>query len=235
MESSARTNGSAQPSSPTSHAQFADAAKFFVARGAVDAPIPVMTRTCAAVALKTRVATFGTAALLALGACAGSASTQPTHGAAKTGLQTTTSTTSATSTTNSRTQLVAAVRAFWNLYLQLGGRAELFNGADIRARLRARTAGAELTRLSDVFEANAAAGLVVKGTIAVSPSVVSITGTTAVVRDCFDDNTGLYRVSDGRRLDTKDPHRHAVYISLTRAAGVWKVFAMRNDGLGCAA
>jgi len=130
-------------------------------------------------------------------------------------------------------QIVVAVRTFWSLYLQLGGRVGVFDGVDTQDRLRERTAGAELTRLYDVFEGDAAAGLVVKGTIQISPRVTSITRTTAFVSDCFDDETGLYRVSDGRRLDIKDRRRHDVLITLTQLGGVWKVSAMRNEGLGC--
>jgi len=129
--------------------------------------------------------------------------------------------------------MVVAVRAFWSLYLQLGGRTGMFNEVETQERLRERVAGAELTRLSEVFEGDAAAGLVVRGTIQISPSVVSISRTTALVRDCFDDETGLYRVSDGRRLDIKDRRRHDVLITLTQLGGVWKVSAMRNEGLGC--
>ncbi len=130
---------------------------------------------------------------------------------------------------------MSAVSSFWDLYLQLGGARGPFNGVETRERLGQRTAGPELLRLYDVFEANAAAGLVVKGTVAIAPSVVSIAGTTARVRDCFDDNTGLYRVSDGQRLDRNDPRRHQVLITLTETAGMWKVSAMHNEGLGCAA
>lgn len=132
-------------------------------------------------------------------------------------------------------QMVVALRAFWSLYLQLGGRTGVFDGVDTQERLGEHAAGAELTRLYDVFAGDAAAGLVVKGTVQISPSVVSITRTTAFVRDCFDDETGLYRVSDGRRLDIKDPRRREVLITLIHAAGAWKVSAMRNEGLGCSA
>lgn len=130
---------------------------------------------------------------------------------------------------------MSAVSSFWDLYLQLGGTTGPFNSVETRRRLRQRTAGPELGRLYDVFESNAAAGVVVKGTVDIAPSVVSIAGTTALVRDCFDDNTGLYRISDGQRLDSNDPRRHQVLITLTDTAGMWKVSAMQDEGLGCAA
>ncbi|HTD49299.1 MAG TPA: hypothetical protein VK771_01785 [Acidimicrobiia bacterium] len=203
-----------------------------------------MTRTPSPVALKARLTTFGTAALLALGGCAATTSTAQTT---TTGVSSPSALASATrpvpvrqprpstTSTSPATPIVVAVRAFWSLYLQLAGRTGTFNRADTQERLRTRVAGAELSRLYDVFAGDAAAGLVVKGTIRISPSVVSTGRTTALVWDCFDDETGLYRVRDGRRLDVKDRRRHAVFITLTRMAGVWKVSAMRDEGLGCRA
>ncbi len=199
-----------------------------------------MFSTCSGVARKTRLAAVGAAALLAVAACAGTTTeravaTSSSLRSATTGpfprSHTNTSTTSAVASR----PVVSAVSSFWDLYLQLGGARGPFNSVETRQRLGQRTAGAELLRLYDVFEANAAAGLVVKGTVDIAPSVVSIVGTTALVRDCFDDNTGLYRVSDGQRLDTNDPRRHQVLITLTETAGMWKVSAMSDEGLGCAA
>jgi hypothetical protein len=216
---------------------------FFVARGPADAPIGVMSRTPAPVALKTRLTTFGTAALLALAGCAGTTSTAQTTapGVSSPALVSATrpipvvQSGPSTTSTNSGRPVVVAVQAFWNLYLQLGGRTGAFNGLDTQERLRGRVAGAEFSRLYDVFAGDAAAGLVVEGTIRMSPTVVSVSRTTAFVRDCFDDETGLYRASDGRRLDVKDRRRHAVLITLIYVTGVWKVSAMRDEGLGCGA
>ena len=73
-----------------------------------------------------------------------------------------------------------------------------------------------MTTLFGVLQGNAGAGLVVKGTIDVAPKVSSIAGTTARVTDCYDDKTGLYAVSDGRRIDAADPRRHKVLMTLKR-------------------
>ncbi len=72
-----------------------------------------------------------------------------------------------------------------------------------------------------------------KGTINIAPKVVSIAGATAQVRDCYDDKTGLYRVSDGKRIDTDDPRRHQVLMTFTRVGAAWKVSAIKDEGLGC--
>lgn len=136
-------------------------------------------------------------------------------------------------TTGPNTQLVAAVRSFWDLYLRVGARSGPFNAAETRSLLGQRAAGKELAKLYDVFQGNAVAGTVVKGSINIAPKVVSIAGATAQVRDCYDDKTGLYRVSDGKRIDTDDPRRHQVLMTFTRVGAIWKVSAIKDEGLGC--
>ena len=158
-----------------------------------------------------------------------SVSTPPSFGASTTTRRTAPSTTTA----GTNQQLLAAVRGFWDLYLELGARTGPFNTSATRTRLRQRTSGRELTKLYDFLHSNAVAGYAVKGTIDLAPNIVSITGTTALVRDCYDDKTGLYRVGDGKRIDTKDPLRHKVLMIFKRGGGVWKVSAIKNEGLGC--
>jgi len=215
----------------------------FVARGCGGAPIPVVTCTRSTVSPKTRLAAIGVLALFMLVGCSGSkSSTAPAAAASsRSALGTTTSPTTTVPATPSPTaaspenQLAVAVRAFWNLYLQLGAHTGKFNAADTRERLAQRTTGSELTKLFTVFQGNAAAGLVVKGTVDVAPKVMSIAGTTTLVQDCYDDTTGLYRVNDGQRIDVADPRRHKVLMTLTRASGTWKVSAIKDEGLGCTA
>jgi hypothetical protein len=125
------------------------------------------------------------------------------------------------------------VRAFWDLYVELGGRTEPFDPVTTRERLEERTTGRELQRLFEYFQSNALAGYVVRGSVRVSPMVVSIHGTTARVRDCYDDATGLYRISDGSRVDTDDPQRHQVLMEFALEDGVWKVAGITDEGDGC--
>ncbi len=54
------------------------------------------------------------------------------------------------------------------------------------------------------------------------------------MRDCYDDRTGLYRSSDGKRIDTDDPRRHKVLMTFVREGGEWKVSTIKDEGLGCA-
>lgn len=210
---------------------------FLVARELADALFRGMRRSLPTLANKVTV-TIAAAALLMLSACSGSAHTSQPAAATSplphtsTGVTTTSAPTKAT---DPERDVVAAEQAFWDMYLQLGARTGRFNPADTRARLARRTTGAELTKLYDVLVGNAAAGYVVKGTISVAPTVVSVTATTARVRDCYADRTGLFRTSDGRRLDANDPRRHEVLMTLVRANGAWKVSAVKGAGLGCVA
>jgi len=166
------------------------------------------------------------------------ASTPSTTPTTAMGSSTTTTATSSTTTVvagASNAELTAAVRAFWDLYLSIGSNAGPFDGEATRARLAERTTGASLNRLLAYFSSNAASGYVVRGAVEIAPTVVSINGDTAQVRDCYDDTTGLYRISDGSRVDTDNPLRHQVLMTFVREGGVWKVSAISDEGDGCAA
>lgn len=209
-----------------------------VARELADALFRGMRRTLPTRAKKAAVTIAASAALLMLSSCSGSGHTSQPAGSSSplphtsTGVTTTSASTKAT---DLERDVVAAEQAFWDMYLQLGARTGRFDSADIRARLARRTAGGEFAKLYDVLLGNAAAGYVVRGTISVAPTVVSMTRTTARLRDCYDDRTGLFRRSDGRRLDANDPRRHEVLMTLVRADGAWKVSAIKGEGPGCVA
>ena len=199
-----------------------------------------MTRIRSILIMNSRIAAASAAVLLVLPACSGSKTksepTVSTSSSLSPSSETTTTaarTTPSTPTTDPSKSLVASVRAFWDLYLRVGARTGPFNAAEPRSLLGQRTTGQELTRLYDVFQGNAVVGAVVKGTIGIAPIVMSITGNTAQVSDCYDDKTGLYRFSDGKRIDTDDPRRHKVLMTLTREGAAWKVSAIRDEGLGC--
>lgn len=138
-----------------------------------------------------------------------------------------------TTTTTREVALRSAVRAFWDLYLELGARTGPLDGDETRQRLTERTSGAELNRLLAYFSSNAASGYVVRGAIDIAPTVVAVNGDTAQVRDCYDDTTGLYRISDNSRVDTDNPLRHQVLMTFVREDGVWKVSAIRDEEDGC--
>jgi hypothetical protein len=129
--------------------------------------------------------------------------------------------------------LQLAVESFWASYVQIGGRVGPFDVATVRAALARHATGAELSKLLNVFEANAVAGYVIRGAIASDPSVVTRGATSAEVRDCYDDRTGLFRVTDGQRVDRDNPARHEVLMRLVLEGGSWKVASMKSEGAGC--
>lgn len=131
-------------------------------------------------------------------------------------------------------ELRAAVRAFWDLYVDVGGRTSSLDLTTIRTRLAERSTGEELRQLEAFFTTNKNSGFIVRGTVDIAPIVVSSTATTAQVRDCNDDRTGLYR-ADGSRVDSDNPLRHRVLMTLALESGIWKVASIANEGDGCVA
>jgi hypothetical protein len=129
--------------------------------------------------------------------------------------------------------LAAAVRRFWDVYVELGSAETPFDAEATRARLAQVTTREELNRLLAFFSSNAVAGYVVRGTIDAAPVVVSLSDDAAQVRDCYDDRTGLYRVADGTRVDVDAPGRHQVLMTLALEDGAWKVATISDEGDAC--
>ena len=170
---------------------------------------------------------------LPTGATATTATTLPAPTSTLTVTSTTVRSTPTTGGPVSAADLTAAVRAFWDTYLEIGASTDPFDRAATRARLAERSTGASLERLVTYFESNTSSGYLVRGGIDIAPTVVSASGDTAQIRDCYDDTTGLYRSSDGTRVDADNPLRHQVLMTLVRDAGTWKVAAIADEGDGC--
>lgn len=134
-----------------------------------------------------------------------------------------TTTTEVSTTTVAGDPVIAAYLAFWNMYIELGGTPPPFNASAVTPRLEELTTGDEKAQLFDFLQKNAATGLVLRGDIAHSPTVVSNDGSVAIVRDCMDDRTGVYRVADNSRVDTDSPARHLYTVSLRKDGGTWRV------------
>lgn len=144
----------------------------------------------------------------------------------------TSSTTTVSPSVPTEQELEAAVDAFWALYDELGASKAPFDPA-IRLRLEERTSGEELATLFNYFQSNAMAGYYIRGGIESSLTVISATATEAMVRDCYDDLSGLYRISNDERVDTDDPARHQVVYTLVNENDVWKVSNILDEGSGC--
>lgn len=134
-----------------------------------------------------------------------------------------TSTTKVSTTTVAGDPVIAAYLAFWDMYVELGGTPPPFNAGGVTPRLEELTTGAEKAQLFEFLQKNAATGLVLRGEIEHSPTVVSNDGSVAVVRDCLDDRIGVYRVADNSRVDTDDPARRLYTVSLRQDGGKWRV------------
>lgn len=119
--------------------------------------------------------------------------------------------------------MLAAYLAFWDLYVKLGGTPPPFDPAAVSPRLAELTTGAETQQLFDFLQNNATAGLVLRGDLDHSPTVISNDGAVAVVEDCMDDRLGVYRVADDVRTDTDDPNRHLYTVTLRQDGGQWRV------------
>jgi len=131
--------------------------------------------------------------------------------------------------------VLEAVRAFWDTFVEVGGRSGPFDPVAVRNRLLERTTGEQTATLFRFFQGNAVAGYVVRGGFDLAPKVISNDGSVARVRDCHDDHTGVYRLSDGVRIDSDDPERHQVLMTLQLEGGTWKVASVVTEGHGCVA
>ncbi len=138
------------------------------------------------------------------------------------------STTTSTTTADPGAAAVAGYRAFWQAYLA---------AADPMApedpRLAEHATGQELAAVRKAFLAYKAAGSVIRGSLDLVPKAVSVEGSTVLVRDCYDDQTGVYAVADGSRQDKDNPKRHLVTATVVQESGVWKVAAIKLEGDGC--
>ena len=122
-----------------------------------------------------------------------------------------------TSTTIAEDPVLVAYLDFWELYVELGAAPPPFDPIAVNARLEELTTDPESAQLFDFFQRNAATGLVLRGDIGHTPTVLSNDGTTAMVDDCADDRLGVYRVADDSRVDTDDPARRTYTATLRQA------------------
>jgi len=159
---------------------------------------------------------------------------KPTSTTSTAPLSTTTSSGPATSANPSPDEAVlTAYLAFWDTYIELGGTPPPFDAAKVRPRLDEHTTGAEKAQLFDFLQKNAATGVVLRGDIDHSPKVASNDNTVAVVRDCMDDRTGVYRVADNSRVDSDDPARHLYIVGLRQEGGRWRVESVTTEPEPC--
>lgn len=118
-------------------------------------------------------------------------------------------------------------RAFWDDFLAVTGT------LTPEPRLSAHATGAELDQLNNLVMGNKLHGTISKGTLDLAPKVQSVLGDTAVVKDCVDDHTGLYKADTGQRLDTDDPQRQSYLVTMKKVGDVWKASDVDQREVGC--
>lgn len=140
---------------------------------------------------------------------------------------------STTSTTLSlEQQVLAAYREFQNID------EAVWNPPNPDHPLLAQVAtGSELVRLRELLASDRSLGRIVRGQIDVSPRVVQLTDTRAVVDDCLLDHTGVYDTTSGSLLEPVDTERRRFTAVLIRESGRWKVSDLTEvpGGAGCSA
>jgi hypothetical protein len=135
-------------------------------------------------------------------------------------------------TTNLRTkhEVLAAEKSFWHLYGQLAARKGPINIGAMQARLQPRLTGRGLWQILGVLVGNAIFGRYMKGTVAVKPTLLAATTSTARIRDCF--RYSLFQ-NDGTFIGGANPGLHQALLTFTRVHGVWKMSLFKNEGPGC--
>jgi len=124
--------------------------------------------------------------------------------------------------------ILAAYRRYWDVYIAVG--------SDMRLpdpRLAEVATGEELRQLGGAFLAYKAEGEVFRGTIDLAPRVVSVSGDTATISDCYASHIIGYDAATGQPKGPGRPGRTLVTVTMVRDANTWKVAAIRHEGDEC--
>ena len=104
------------------------------------------------------------------------------------------------------------------------------------SQLRQYATGEELQHVGGAFVARKSAGQVIRGTLDLAPTLISIAGDQATVRDCYFDHTRVYNATTNQPDSPEDTVRQLITATLQRdsATGLWKVARIKHEGSGCA-
>jgi hypothetical protein len=128
-------------------------------------------------------------------------------------------------------QVLAGYRAFWiEGYLVAADPMDPTSPA-----LTQHATSQQLETLQKAFLARKTNGEVIRGTVDLAPRVVSVVGSSATVRDCYLDNTGVFDATTGERHDTPTGVRHLITATLQLDGSTWKVSDLKQEGDGCTA
>lgn len=168
-----------------------------------------------------RAASLLLGAVLALSSCSGDGDAEGAIGTTTTGQAPTTAaatTTTRSSEADTKAAVLAAYRAFWDDIVAVGKTADWQS-----PRLAEHATGAALRLLRAQFREVNAQGWIAKGSVKLSPVVVSISDTRATIRDCVDTRRyGRYDPRAGRWIDPPGGQPDAEQVKLVFSDG-WKV------------
>jgi hypothetical protein len=148
-----------------------------------------------------------------------------------------TSTAPATSSESSSTSVAtppesqaaeAAYRAFWSAYLKA---ADPMRPAD--PDLARYAVGQELAQVRQAFTTHLAKNEVIRGRLALDPTVESTSSERAVITDCYLDATHVFDATTGAQKDADGEKRFQVRATLVQRDGIWKVSSISKEGEGC--
>lgn len=168
--------------------------------------------------------------VLVAGACtkADGGSSSPTSSATA---GTTTSAAVVTTTTVDATEaaVLDGYRAFWAAYLKAGDPMD-----PKHPDLVATATGAQLDQVRRAFLARLAGGEVIRGSIEPHPKLAGpVQGSTAVVADCYVDDSHLFDAATGGQKDDPAVETHQVRAEMTLVESTWRVAAIRPESKGC--
>ena len=170
------------------------------------------------------------AVVLAGGACrkADGGSSSPTS-SPTTGAPTTTAEVTPTTVDATEGAVLDGYRAFWAAYLRAG---DPMNPK--HPDLVATATGAQLDQVRRAFLARLAGGEVIRGKIEPHPKLAGpVQGSTAVIVDCYVDDSHLFDASTGAQKDDPVVETHQVRAEMTLIDSSWRVAAIRPESKGC--
>ena len=136
------------------------------------------------------------------------------------------STTASPPPANDAEAVKAAYLHFWMVVDDYGKRTGRFDPVDAKTTLGAIATGGEYDHLFNMFQLNRLKGLVYRGGDTpdeFAPVITLESPARASIRDCRTDKGGIYRESDGQRIDTPTEGRRLFEVILVKEDSQWKV------------
>ncbi len=128
---------------------------------------------------------------------------------------------------------LATVRDYWAAYSRVMAQTPSWDQRTAKAELEKVAKGSALDRLMITFLLHKQNSEVIRGTVVSHPTVVEHRGAIIVVRDCVDDQSGIYYLDDGTRGDIDDPYWHPHIFELAPHAKGFRVTDVTAPWTSC--